>query len=276
MKSNISILILTLNEEINLPFALGSCSFADRIYVLDSGSSDGTQVIAENFGAHFIRHAWQGYAKQKNWGIDNLDIESDWVFILDADEEISQPLREEIIAIATGEAKTNSIGFYVNRYFVWQGKEIRHCGYYPSWNIRFFRKGKARYEEREIHEHMIADGTVGFLKGEMRHEDRRGLEYIWQKHMRYADLEAKEMVKTMQRRGGGIRASFTGGPIERRRAVKKYVWPYLPGRWFFRFVYMYVIKRGFLDGSAGLDMCIFMSQYEKTISRKFTQYRKQH
>jgi hypothetical protein len=117
---------------------------------------------------------------------------------------------------------------------------------------------------------MIVDGSVGYLKGEMRHEDKRGKDYIWQKHLRYADLEAREMLRYV--RGdckAGIKPSFWGNPLERRRTIKKRVWPYVPFRFLLRFFYMYFFKKGFLDGKAGLDMCMFMSRYEREISKRF-------
>jgi len=270
MPGKLAIIIPTLNEEKNLPFALESCAFADQVFVLDSGSSDGSRRIAEEYGATFVYHAWEGYARQKNWGLDHLPIESDWVFLLDADEAITDSLREELRAIVSGARTTELAGFYVNRYFVWEGKRIRHCGYYPSWNLRFFRRGKARYELRDVHEHMVVSGPVGYLDGEMHHEDRRGRDYLWQKHLGYAELEAREMVKTLRgSSSAGLSPSFFGNSLERRRAIKQRIWPHLPVRWLFRFVYMYVLRLGFLDGAKGLDMCLFMLNYEREIARKF-------
>jgi len=270
MTSNITFLIPTFNEGKNLSFALESCSFADQIFVLDSGSTDNTKQIADNIGATFAYHAWEGYARQKNWGLENLPIRTDWIFILDADESITPALRNELISIASGKILTEIAGYYVNRFFVWEGKEIRHCGYYPSWNLRFFRSGMARYEERDVHEHMIVGGPVGYLKGEMHHEDRRGRDYLWQKHLKYAELEAREMHKIVSgTTTGEFKPSFFGNALERKRAIRERFWPYLPGRWLFRFFYMYILKQGFLDGSAGLDMCMFMTRYELEISRKY-------
>lgn len=270
MPANIAILIITLNEEVNLPYALASCNFAKQVFVLDSGSTDSTQAIAESFGVHFINHQWEGYARQKNWGLKNLPITSNWIFILDADEIITPQLRDELLAITTDTTSTGNAGFYVNRYFVWERKKIRHCGYYPSWNLRFFRRGLAFYEERDVHEHMIVDGPVGYLQGEMHHEDRRGRDFLWQKHLNYAELETREMLKIVAGQStGGLKPSLFGNALERRRAVKERIWPYLPGRWALRFFYMYFLKCGFLDGAAGLDMCLFMTRYEYEISRKF-------
>jgi glycosyltransferase involved in cell wall biosynthesis len=274
---SLTFLIPTFNEGKNLHYALESCKFADRIFVLDSGSTDRTEIIAKQFGAKFVLHPWEGYARQKNWGLDNLPIQTDWIFILDADEEITPPLKDEIVAIATGRVSTDNAGFFVNRHFVWKGRKIRHCGYYPSWNLRFFRRGKARYEERDVHEHMIADGPVGYLTGEIRHEDRRGRDYIWQKHLNYAELEAREMIKiASDKYVCGVNTALFGNPIERRRAIKEIIWPHLPVRWLFRFLYMYVVKRGFFDGAAGLDMCIFMSRYEKEISNQYSRLKRNH
>jgi glycosyltransferase involved in cell wall biosynthesis len=98
---NIEVLILTYNEEQNLPHALASVrDWASKIWVVDSGSTDGTRAIAEAAGAQFIERPWLGYAQQKNWALDTLPIKADWVFILDADEAITPELRQEILAIA--------------------------------------------------------------------------------------------------------------------------------------------------------------------------------
>lgn len=118
MGCNISILIPTLNEEINLFHSLESCVFANQVFVLDSGSTDTTQAIAESAGAWFVHHPWEGFARQKNWGLNSLPITSELVFILDADEVITSPLRDELLAVASGKMVTDKAGFYINRYFV--------------------------------------------------------------------------------------------------------------------------------------------------------------
>src|SRR5690606_5353526 len=156
-QSNITILIPTFNEEINLPHALRSVvGWAQDVFVVDSESTDRTRDIATELGAKVVVQKWLGYARQKNWALDNLPIETDWVFILDADELILPELRAELEQIAARPvAEVQECGFFINRYFIFLGKRIRHCGFYPSWNLRFFKRGRARYEEREVHEHMI-------------------------------------------------------------------------------------------------------------------------
>jgi hypothetical protein len=205
--------------------------------------------------------------------LDNLPIAQPWVFILDADEVITPELRDELTRVAR-EDKCEENGFYVNRFFIFLNKRIRHCGYYPSWNLRFFRRSKARYEVREVHEHMIVDGKVGYLKHDMEHNDRRGMEFYIAKHNHYSTLEARELFRIEQAQTEGkMKYSPFGGPIERRRWVKHAIWPKLPAKWFFRWLYMYVLKLGFLDGVVGFHFCLFLASYEHQITLKLAELR---
>jgi hypothetical protein len=166
----------------------------------------------------------------------------------------------------------------VNRFLIFLGKRIRHCGYYPSWNLRFFKRGRARYEERQVHEHMIVDGPVGYLRGHMEHNDRRGLEAYTAKHNRYSTLEAAEILRQSAagaNGAGALEARLFGDPLQRRRWIKRHVHPRLPARWLFRFIYMYVLRLGFLDGPTGLRFCLFISAYELLVSLKVIELRQQ-
>ncbi len=272
--SNIEIVFITKDEEKNLPYSLASvANWAHAVHVVDSGSTDRTCEIARSWGANVVHQSWLGYARQKNWALDNLPLQSDWVFILDADEVILPELRDELRAIAAKPSDaTPEAGFYINRYFIFLGKRIRHCGYYPSWNMRFFKRGRARYEEREVHEHMVADGPLGYLKGHMEHNDRRGLEVYMAKHNKYSTLEAREIVKVMRGEGqAALRPSLFGNALERRRWIKQVLYPKLPAKWVFRFLYMYVVKLGFLDGLTGLRFSLFISAYEMLIGLKIVE-----
>lgn len=277
------------NEELNLPHSLASvASWADRVYVVDSGSTDRTREIARDMGGTVIDRPWLGYARQKNWCLDNLPIDTDWILFLDADETILPDLRDQLLAVAARPAdQVHENGFYLNRYFVFLGKRIRHCGFYPSWNLRFFKRGTARYEEREVHEHMIVNGPEGYLKGHMEHDDRRGLEVYMDKHNKYSTMEAHETIRHMQalrdarRRAPGdtppksaLDARLMGTPLQRRRWVKHVLYPRLPARWLLRFLFMYVLRLGFLDGLTGLRFCLFMSAYELLIDLKIIDMRR--
>src|SRR6476646_9277572 len=196
--SDVDVLIQTFNEEENLPHTLASLKgWVRHIFVVDSGSTDHTVEIATQYGATVVQHAWEGYAAQKNWALDNLPFESGWILILDADESVSDSLRAEIEGlVAKPIDSVREAGFYLNRVFIFMGRQIRHCGYFPSWNLRLFKRGKARYEDRMVHEHMIVAGPTGYLKHLLLHEDRRGLEHFFAKHNRYSTLEARAIFES--------------------------------------------------------------------------------
>jgi glycosyltransferase involved in cell wall biosynthesis len=273
-RSNVTVIIPTFNEEANLPFAIDSVrEWADAVFVVDSESNDNSHKIARERGATVVVQPWLGYARQKNWALANLPIQTDWVFILDADEAITPQLRDEILLISRGDHAQHRIaGYYVNRLTYFLGKPIRHCGYFPSYNLRFFKRGKARYEEREVHEHMIVDGPTSRLRHLMLHEDRRGLEHLIAKHNRYSTLEARELTRErVLRKGEDL------GPLERgiatRRWLKRNVLPRLPFTALWRFLYMYIIKLGILDGATGFRFCLFLAAYDLFISLKMTELR---
>ncbi len=273
-KSNIEIVIPTFNEELNLPEALASViEWADAVHVVDSQSTDRTREIASEFGAHVVVRPWLGYAKQKNWALANVPFASDWLFILDADESITPALRDELLEIAA--RPTQSVpeaGFYVNRLTYFFGQAIRHCGYFPAYNLRFFKRGRAVYELREVHEHMIVDGTHRRLRHLMNHEDRRGLEHQMAKHNRYSTLEARELTREHIAKAGEGAGPLESG-IAWRRWLKRHVLPRLPFPWFWRFIYMYILRLGFLDGTAGFRFCLLVSTYDLLIALKLAEIR---
>lgn len=274
VRSNVTVIIPTFNEEANLPYAIESVKgWADAVFVVDSESTDSTREIAQQHGATVVVQPWLGYARQKNWALTNLPITTEWVFILDSDEAITPQLRDEILMIARGDPALQSVtGYYVNRLTYFLGKPIKHCGYFPSYNLRFFKRGKARYEEREVHEHMIVDGPTSRMRNLMLHEDRRGLEHLIAKHNRYSTLEARELTREQI-----LRKGEDAGPLERgiatRRWLKRNVLPRLPFTALWRFLYMYIIKLGVLDGATGFRFCLFLATYDLFIALKMVEIR---
>ncbi len=270
----VDVLIQTYNEALNLPYTLASLEgLARRVFVVDSGSTDGTQKIAESMGATVVHHDWEGYARQKNWAIDNLPFESDWILIVDADEALTPELREEIRTITTREPKlVPEVAFHINRVLIFLGRKIWHCGYYPSWNMRLFRRGKARYEDRAVHEHMIADGSTGYLKHLLLHEDRRGLEHFFAKHNRYSTLEAWEIYARPEPWPGW--RGLIHDRVARRRFGKTRVLPKIPAAWLVRFIFMYFFHLGILDGRPGWLLCNFIASYELSVQLKFRELRR--
>jgi glycosyltransferase involved in cell wall biosynthesis len=270
----VDVLIQTFNEELNLPHTLASLKgWANRVFVVDSGSTDRTVEIAQAAGATVVHHDWEGYAAQKNWALDNLPFEAPWTLIIDADEAVSEPLRKEIESIVRKPAdEVRCTGYYVNRVFIFMGRQIRHSGYFPSWNLRLFKRNQARYEDRRVHEHMVVYGPTGRLKGLLLHEDRRGLEHFFAKHNRYSTLEAQEIYAAPER-WPGIREFFRDRIVQ-RKILKSRVVPMLPLPWIWRLIYMYVFQFGFLDGRAGWTLCNFISTYEFLIHAKYQELRR--
>jgi glycosyltransferase involved in cell wall biosynthesis len=260
----IDIVIPTLNEAEHIAETVANAKTLGEPYVLDSISTDGTQALARAAGATVVERAFTNYADQKNWALDNLPLRGDWVFILDADERITPQLRDNIRAKL---ARDNRVkGYYINRVVIFMGKTIRHGGLYPSWNLRLFRRGMARYEERSVHEHMVCNGPTDYMRGEMLHIRRESLSRFLDKHIRYADLESDEWLKWHL---GESRMESPGSlfkdVLAARQWIRRNVWPRLPGRPLWRFVYMYFFRFGFMDGLPGLHLARLMSCYEYMI-----------
>src|SRR5205807_1158578 len=142
----VDVMIPTLNEADHIVEAVTNARKLGPVFVLDSLSTDGTQELARQAGATVVEHAFVDYSTQKHWGLDILPFGGEWIFILEADERITPGLRKEVIRKVTAHDTTN--GYYINRSLLFRGRDIRHGGLYPSWNMRLFRRGKARYEDR--------------------------------------------------------------------------------------------------------------------------------
>ncbi len=194
----VSVLIPVKNEERNLAACLQSVSWADECVVVDSGSTDRTKEIAAEYGAQLIPFSYQpGNPKKKNWALENYKFKNDWILILDADERITEDLAREIAGVLKN-PKCN--GYYLNRRFFFLDRWIRHAGYFPSWNLRLFRLGSARYEfmpdfssqtgDNEVHEHMILNGEAGKLTAPMDHFAYPDVFTFLEKHNRYSSWEA--------------------------------------------------------------------------------------
>lgn len=265
MSVPVSILIITHNEEVNIRQALNSVvGWADQVFVVDSFSTDRTVEIAEALGATAVQHEWPGYALQRNWALDTLPFRNEWVFVLDADEYLSEELREEISEIVSRDGNGFD-GFYVNRRLIFYGTWIRHCGWYPSWVLRLFRRDLGRYENRPVDEHIILNGKAAECRGELIHRDLHDMSYWIEKHIRYAHLNAIAYSQVEQKEGADerIRPSLFGTQAQRRRFIKERIWRHLPARGFLFFIYLYVIRLGFLDGHKGLIFCMMHGIFEE-------------
>ncbi len=282
-KLPVSVLIPAKNEEANLPACLESVSRADEIFLVDSQSSDRSLEIAESFGAKVVQFHFNGrWPKKKNWSLDNLPFRNEWVLIVDCDERIPPELWEEIAAAIQ---QPDHAGYYLNRRVFFLGKWIRHGGKYPDWNLRLFRHAKGRYEnlnteeirntgDNEVHEHVILEGQVGYLKNDMLHEDFRDLFHWLERHNRYSNWEARVYLNLLTGKDeqGTIGADFFGDAVQRKRFLKM-IWVKLPLKPMLRFILFYIIRLGFLDGTAGYIYGRLLSQYEYQIGVKLYELR---
>jgi len=262
----LSVLIPTRNERRNIVDCIRSVSWCDEVVVVDSGSGDGTQELAQAGGARVVDFKWDGrHPKKKNWALENVPWKNEWVLILDADERIRPELAAEIRS-ALRQPRVD--GYFINRRFIFLEKWIKHCGYYPSWNLRLFRHRKGRYEklhsgdtasgDNEVHEHVVLNGPAAYLQEDMLHYAYPDI-YTWiEKHNRYSNWEAE--VEVRGEGNGGIRLG-AGSRLALRRWLRNRS-RRLPFRPTLRFLYSYVLKRGFLDGYHGYIFCRLLASYE--------------
>ncbi|MEL7473050.1 MAG: glycosyltransferase family 2 protein, partial [Planctomycetota bacterium] len=266
----IDVMIPTLNESRHIAEAVANAASIGRVHVLDSFSTDGTQQLARDAGATVIEHEFENYSRQKNWGLKHLPMEGDWVFILDADERITPRLADALVKAAQSGAPET--GYFVNRINLMMGQPIRFGGLYPSWNLRFFRRGKARYEDRSVHEHMFCDGPTSYLtrRARMLHIRLETMSDYVHKHIKYADMESNEWVRLAMDPEQWKKEVEQFPPGQRMRLwLRRKVTPNLPFRPAIRFLYMYIVQLGFLDGRAGYHLAMLMADYEYMISLLF-------
>lgn len=229
--------IITLNEAQNLGRCLQSCvDLADEILVLDSGSTDDTERIARSFGARFELQEWLGYVGQKNRLLDLA--RHDWVFSLDADEELSERLRAEVRSLKPTEPAAVIAGYSLPRCVLYEGRWIRHGDWYPDRLVRLFRRGHARFAGGKVHERLEIQGRVVPLEGELHHYSFRDAADHWARCEKYARLWAE----TQQEAG--------------RRAGPMAPWLHAAFRW----LRGYVLRAGFLDGRQGWQIASYSAR----------------
>lgn len=234
--SRLSACIITFNEADRIAACIRSVSFCDEILVVDSHSTDETRDIARSLGAKVIERDWPGYRSQKQFAVDAA--ENDWVLCLDADEQVSEELRQEIEALRA-KGFPECAGWSVNRMTDYFGQFLRHGNAYPDRLIRLFDRRRGRWIGREIHENTRVDGRVGRLRGPLLHYSYRSLSDQQRRLQRYAELMARELHASGKRGGLG-------------KALLNSFW---------RFVRGYFLRLGFLDGWRGLVFALIEADY---------------
>ncbi len=247
MNSDLSVIILTYNEEANIGQALASvCGWAKRVFIVDSFSRDRTLEIASRFDCAIFQFPFENYSRQRNRALSELPIDTAWTLFLDADEWLPNDLKVEIGRVLGSEP--TECGFFLRRRFYWWNTWIRR-GYYPVSILRLFRSGKGRCEDREVNEHILVDGPTGSLRSDFIHEDRKPLSEWIEKHNRYAIKEAQALLRAAGERDT-LPASFSGPQAERTRWLRERLYNRLPPviRPFLFFTYRVVLRGGVLDG----------------------------
>jgi glycosyltransferase involved in cell wall biosynthesis len=230
----ISAVVLTCNEEVNIERCLSSLNFCREIVVVDSGSRDKTAELASHFTDKIFYHPMEGHGSQLNWGIEKTSC--DWVFSLDADEEVSPELRREIEQLSE---TTEIVGYYVNRKTLYLGRWIQHSGWYPQYILRLFHKNYGRCNEAAVHKSIKVHGKIARLKGDILHYSYRNLSHHLRKINEYASIIAEE--KSSKR-------------------IKFNLWKAVfapPGE----FLKKYLLNLGFLDGFPGFAVALTSAYY---------------
>jgi len=268
--SGVSILILTLNEEANLAECIDSCGWSDDIVVYDSMSEDRTLEIAKAKGARVVQRRFDNYAAQRNAALTTVQYKNPWVLMVDADERVPPELAREI-EMTVGGAGADVALFRMRRKDFFLGKWLRRSSGYPSWFGRLIRLGRVRVE-REVNEEYITDGRVLHLEEHLHHYPfNKGIAYWFERHNRYSTMEAIAM--SMHNDRIVVPELFARDPINRRRMLKQLLYR-LPLRPLIVFIYLYIVRLGFLDGRAGFYFSRMRAAYEMLIDLKVIESRR--
>jgi len=257
----VSVLILTLNEEINLASCLKSVDWSDDVVVFDSYSTDRTIDIGKEAGARVVQRRFDNWSAHQNWAMENIEFRNPWVLYLDADERCPSDLAAEIQSIVVA---TSNAAFRLRRKDYFMGQWLRRAQLYPTWLVRLFRPEAIRFE-RLVNPVPVVSGNIGKLDGHLYHSPfSHGIRHWVARHNGYSDMEAEEYVKLLDTKQVSLVELFSRDPNLRRMALKN-VFYFLPARPLAKFIYYYIGRRGFLEGRAGLTYSLLQSYYEYLI-----------
>lgn len=233
---SLSVILITKDEEENIRDCLSTVAWADEIVIVDAGSSDATVATAQEFTQKVFVRPWEGYGAAKNFALSQVS--SDWILWLDADERVSELLKEEIQrTLATGD--NNAVAYSCPRKANFLGRWILHCGWYPGRVTRLFKRGSAHFTESRVHERLEVSGEQKDLQSDLLHYTDPSLDHYFKKFNKYTSLAAEELADEQR--------SFRVSQITIRP-----VWT---------FVRMYFLKLGFLDGLPGFVLCVLSACY---------------
>ncbi len=266
----ISVIILTKNEEVDLPNCLNSLKWADDIHILDSGSTDNTIEIARQGGAKISTNAFHDFGQQRNFALDQLTIKNEWILFLDADEVVTEKFRASVFA-AIKQTNSEVAGFYCCWKMILEGRWLRYSDNFPKWQFRIMRKGRARFTNfGHGQKEDCVQGKIDYIKEPYLHYGfSKGWSHWIDRHNRYSNYEAAARLCNQQ----PVKNIFSTHGSFRNSALKPWL-SKLPGWPFIRFFYSYFINLGFLEGMPGFIYCINMAYYEFLIQIKMREIKK--
>lgn len=267
-----SVVILTLNEEQNLPSTLASISGCDDIVVLDSGSTDHTHEIARAAGARVVVNRFENFGQQRNFAHTDVAFRHDWVFHLDADEQFTPELFAECSRISVGNPPELD-GFFVAPRMIFRGRWIPRCTDFPAYQARFVHAKRFRFVQTGHGQREAPDMRLGKLSANYLHNlSAQSETELLEKHRRYARQEAAAFLARSADPAPLTQRLRSPDPLVRRRALKE-LSHHFPARGFLRFLYQYIARRGFLDGAPGFAYCRIMATYEHWVSQEIRRQR---
>ena len=265
--ADVTIIVLTKNEEINLPDCLASVKgFAKRVVVVDSGSTDRTEEIAREGGADFYVHKFENYARQFNWGIDNTEIDTKWSFRLDADERLTPELCAELEELMREHDNDDVNGVTMEAWLYFMGRKIKH-GCHNKRKLMLFKTGKGRIEDRKMDEHtVLSEGTSVYAKNRFIHYDFKDMTHWVNKMNWYATREMQDYYEFKNGQSYKL-ADEKDSAISGTRKKKfglYYKFPMFIRCWLL-FVYYYIFRLGFLDGKEGFVYHYMYHRWYRTL-----------
>lgn len=237
MATTVAAIVITKNEEHNIAACLDTVRWTDQLVVVDAESTDRTAEIARRYTPQVFVRPWPGFGPQKNFAFDQ--VHCDWILILDADERVTDRLRDEIRRTIDGPAPGDVAGFEIPRRNYFYGRWLRGGGVYPDYQIRLIKRGSGRYDDTLVHERLQLEGRIARLAEPFEHHSIPTVGDHYRKIGRYTSLAADEKLKT----AGHISGVQLG-------------WHHVG-----TFAKAYVLRKGYTDGVPGLIAALFAAMY---------------
>lgn len=262
---NVSVLLLTHNEQVNIGRCLDALSWCDDICVIDSGSTDSTIAIARARGARVLHRPFDDFARQRNFGLEDGELRHEWVLHLDADEVVTPEFKAALDALTP---LPDLDGYRVPSKLMLFGRWLRHAGMYPTYQVRLGHRDRLRFKQvgHGQRETSPPERIGLFSEPYLHHSFSHGMRAWLVKHVRYAQDEAR-LIAEIRAGQHEEPATARSDGTQRRRAAKNAA-ARMPAalRPLARFFYVYLFRRGFLDGSSGLAYAVMMAVYEGMIA----------